>query len=318
MRYHCLKTALLLSALIAFGPADAFAARRDRCNDYLPAKINVQTFFDPVDYQSTPMLKIRAVEQKINHEGRPEAWPVGLSTGELYLQVTTDVFKMHSGTDNFNCGQVRAITVRFGFKDNTIYVAKEFPRRSCPFRTVLEHEEKHKTVDRAILEEFSKQMETRLKDVAEDIGMLQVPVNTAVDQQISDRLHMEVDKITQEIQEARGTRQSDIDTTEEYERISQSCDGQLREVVNDRLELLELSSPGITQFRIQKKPEDKKVADKAEDTTSADKKSDSAPATAPNSAPRVVLDNKKPDDAKVETPAGSSSGSSETTSFSIH
>ena len=251
MRYFFLKSlasiALLLPMLQAFCGAPAFAAAEGSCNGYVPARIDVQVFFDPVDYQYyTPMLAIRKISNDGKENGQSEAWPVGLSTGQIYLKATTDILKMRSGYSQTACTQIKAMRVQFGFKDNKIYVAREFPRRSCPFRQVLEHEEKHKNVDRSILKDYQDRLRADFAAFAMEIGVLRGGGGGA-ERQIDAMLKDRLDKLSQELQSERRARQGQVDSEEEYQRIQDSCDGQLMEVVQQRLDLLEETYPGISK-----------------------------------------------------------------------
>lgn len=250
MRYDFLKCLALfapaLMAMQAFCGVPAFADSEGGCNDYVPARVDVQVFFDPVEYKYyTPMLEVRKMSDEKKEGVHPEAWPVGLSTGLIYLKATTDILKVRSGYGQTTCTQVRAIRVQFGFKDNKVYVAKEFPRRSCPFRKVLEHEEKHKTVDRAILKDYQDRLREDFAAFAKEIGMLRGGGN-GPERQINAMLGERLDKLSEEMQSDRQYRQGQVDSAEEYERIQASCDGQLMETVRQRLELLEETYPGIS------------------------------------------------------------------------
>jgi hypothetical protein len=64
-----------------------------------------------------------------------------------------------------------------------------------------------------------------------------------IDAMLKDRL----DKLSQELQSERRARQGQVDSEEEYQRIQDSCDGQLMEVVQQRLDLLEETYPGISK-----------------------------------------------------------------------
>ncbi|MDX1922088.1 MAG: hypothetical protein SFW65_03035 [Alphaproteobacteria bacterium] len=228
------------------------ASNTEGCNNYVPTEVDVKVQYDEVDYDyTTPMLKIRDLSEggKGKDSLHSEAWPVGLSTGEMYFRVNSDIMKMRAGYSQTTCGQIKSIQVEFGFKDNKIYVAKEFPKRSCPFKVVLAHEEKHKAVDRALLEDHSEKIRIAMRDIAKKIGVVQSASAVVVEDQINSVLNQEVNKLMRGVEDDLKERQKEVDTKEEYQRVTDSCEGRTMEIVQQRLELLEESHPGITKVR---------------------------------------------------------------------
>ena len=249
-----MQNLILLVAIvfsIAVHAPQAFAASdTEGCNTYVPTEVNVKTNYDEVLYDFTqPMLKIRDLSERGKGKDNlhSEAWPVGLSTGEMFFSVTSDIMKMRTGYSQTTCGQIKAIHVEFGFKDNKIYVAKEFPKRSCPFKEILGHEEKHKAVDRTILDEYTDKMRIAFRDAAKKIGVVQSSSASVIDDQLNSAFNQAVDKISRQIEDDLKDRQKEVDSKEEYQRVTDSCDGRTMEIVNQRLEILEESHPGITK-----------------------------------------------------------------------
>jgi hypothetical protein len=223
-------------------------AQTDGCGSYIPTVIDVQPIYDDIVYDFyTPMLKIKALSEKESGGGKGEQWPVGLSTGEMYFSVTTDTSKMRGTYSTATCGQVKAVHVQLGFKDNIIYVAKEFPRRSCPFKTVLKHEERHKAIDREILETYTEKAKQIFADAAQKIGVIRSAAPQLIDDQIHAAIGDATERLTKAMQDDHATQQRAFDSKEEYQRVSDSCDGRTMETIHDRLDILEQTRPGITR-----------------------------------------------------------------------
>jgi hypothetical protein len=238
---------LLAACAVVFAPS-ARAASSIGCSDYAPAVIEIRPQFGAVDYDTgQPMLKIRALAEAGVSGTQSESWPVGLSVGEFYLNITKDVFKIRSPYDPSTCGQVKALHVDIGFQKNVIYIAREFPKRSCPYRIIEEHEEKHKDVDRELLNEYADKAKVFFTDTAKKIGMVRGGSGAAIDGEIGDEITQAMDQFTGDIEAERRRRQKEVDSNEEYARVSASCEGNLMEIVNDRLALLEETQPGITK-----------------------------------------------------------------------
>lgn len=235
------------------GPSLGIAADDvEGCNAFVQPVIDVQPQFDQTEYDySLKMLQIKELanlgKESVKGSKHTEQWPVGLSTGELFFTASYDKLKMMVSGGQMACGQVSGVHITMGFKNNKIYVAKEFPKRSCPYREVLGHEEKHKAVDRIIVDEYSEKVRVALTDLTKKIGVIKASTPAIVDDKIDSLMNQTIQKFTKEIDEAHIERQKKVDTKEEYQRVTDSCDGQTMEIVNSRLKILEETHPGITQ-----------------------------------------------------------------------
>jgi hypothetical protein len=229
-------------------------AAANTCNEYRQAMITVKPIFEDVkyDYQKS-MMKIRQMADEQGEEHHAETWPVGLASGQLYLRVNSSIFKSRTSRDPSTCGQIKSILVELGFLNNTIYVAKELPKRSCPFKTVLGHEERHKDVDRQLLEEYTEKAKEFFQKGADEIGMIRHPAAAAIDAQVNAYMNDAMEYFSKELEQERKQRQKEVDSPEEYQRVEQACGGLLMDIVRERLALLEATYPGITKST-EKKP----------------------------------------------------------------
>ncbi|MBY0428164.1 MAG: hypothetical protein K2Q32_02980 [Alphaproteobacteria bacterium] len=234
-------------------PAAAIAeGDTEGCSAFVTPVVDVLPQYDETEYDfSTPMLKIKEIadssQETVKGSKHTEERPVGLSTGELFFTANYDKLKMMVANGQMACGQVSSVHIVMGFKNNKIYVAKEFPKRSCPYREVLGHEEKHKAVDRQIVEEYSEKIRATLIELTNKIGIIKASSPTIVDDKIDSLMNQAIRKVTKEIDEEHIARQKKVDTKEEYKRVTDSCDGQTMQIVNDRLKILEETHPGSTQ-----------------------------------------------------------------------
>lgn len=239
-----LRVFFLLGVLI---PLCGAATAGPECGSPPPASVQVEPVFDAVSYEFyTPMTQIKAMANADNPNHQREQWPVGLSAGELFVRMASEVqTRQQAGMPGTICGSLKSLTVRLGFTNNVIYVAKEFPRRSCPHRTVLQHEERHKNVDRQLLEEYAQKARYLFERLAQDLGIVAHANVSMVEAELNGRINDELKKFTDAMSAERARRQVAIDHEDEYAKVSASCDGQLMEVVNQRLDLIRDSDPGF-------------------------------------------------------------------------
>ena len=108
----------------------------------------------------------------------------------------------------------------------TIYIANEFPPGTCMHNAIMEHEQKHITVDREIVNKYAALVGQALQnDVARYAVFGPVPASnqeatlSMIKTRIQTILRQYINQMTQE----RKARQQQIDNLNEYERVNKSC-----------------------------------------------------------------------------------------------
>ncbi len=226
--------------LILFAAGTGHAAPNS-CSDGAAAIVTVTPTFDDVSYDfRESMMTIRQLASSggVKNSQHVE-WPVGLSAGELAVRLNSQFQSKRNPYDNSICGSIRGLQIEIGFTKNIIYVAKEFPSRSCPFKEVLAHEEKHKAVDRAMLDEFAAKAQTYFEDVVKTMGVIQENDPARIEAEFNQRLNVKLNSFVEEMNATRILRQQGVDSPEEYKRVSAVCDGQVNDIVVQRLQLIE-------------------------------------------------------------------------------
>ncbi|MBI1273551.1 MAG: hypothetical protein GC131_05665 [Alphaproteobacteria bacterium] len=159
--------------------------------------------------------------------------PVGLATSELITDIRYDI----SVVDNmrgYACGQITSLRLDVGFRDNTIYVAREIPRRSCSYKEVLEHEHKHVTTDERFLSEAMPRIKKYMKAALAEIGHVQAASRADMEEMFNQKMNLYMKELINNMSRERQILQGNVDTPEEYRRITYSCDGQLIEILRMR------------------------------------------------------------------------------------
>ncbi len=113
--------------------------------------------------------------------------------------------------------------------DPTIVIAKEVARDRCMKNAVVEHEMKHVNVDRAIVNEYAQTMGRKIFDALSERGfkseVVRLSSMDAVVQRMQDTVFQVVDLEYRKMELDRLERQRAIDSREEYERVSNLCEG---------------------------------------------------------------------------------------------
>ena len=119
------------------------------------------------------------------------------------------------------------ITVRYGFSPMTVYVAREFPPGSCAYREIHAHEMRHVRAYQDHLKAIEKPIADALQARFAGTAPWRGPkgeANARLQQELQERW---VPYVKREINKVDAA-QALIDTPEEYARVAESCNGEVR------------------------------------------------------------------------------------------
>ena len=219
-----LATACLLAAAGAHAERTPFQVR---CEDSLSKTVTVLTA-QQSGYTVDTHLSYKALTSM--H---------GLAAGAVKVagltQTDSRVKMGYTGTllqdpeSGYECIAPR-IEVKLYYVPVVIYVAREFPAGSCAYNEILKHELRHMHAYMQDLPRVEKTVRDALARRFQD-KPLYAPSGTAmsaltreVDNGWMDYIKAELHKVDAE--------QARIDAPEEYARLSQACDGEIRNVLN--------------------------------------------------------------------------------------
>ncbi|MGQ9369899.1 hypothetical protein [Azospirillum sp. ST 5-10] len=224
---RALLAALAVSAAALWPPAAA-AAESPGCPSFEPPTVTVDLRMAPLSHDFG-----RSVDQLAALPGRAPG-PAGAGRGHV-LGLTQVEFGERSeiavgfqrlGDGSF-CGALSTVDITFGAQERTVYVARELPRGSCIHDEVLTHEMRHVAVDEALVEEYRPIVKRRLDSVVGRVGTKRGRSQNQVMSALRRPVEAEMKKILRDFAREREKRQARIDTVDEYERVSQSCDGEV-------------------------------------------------------------------------------------------
>lgn len=161
-----------------------------------------------------------------NHET-----PVGLTAASLKLDSRFEIKLRTNTNDPMVCAQISALTLHFGFDDTMVYMARELPQPSCSYSEVLGHEQKHVAVDQMLVDTMTPLLQKILQEAIASIGVIRASSPKVAEQQITALVHNYMKDLGSHLSEIRKKKQAQIDTPEEYDRLSRSCNGELSRLV---------------------------------------------------------------------------------------
>ena len=214
-----LATLLALSTLsTACGDDSAFASFETRCGKLPPTHFKVVAValtFERDDSQSIEALTAKSGSALATHRTK------GLTTAVFGYSADIDLNAVDDRRGSRTCGMPR-LRVELSMQPVTVFVASELATESCQHGVTLSHEMKHVEVFRQTLDRAARDLE---RDLPEAIGAeLRRAKNPG---ELQQRLVVSVrDYLAQfmgERQRLLDDEQAEVDSPEEYARVSNAC-----------------------------------------------------------------------------------------------
>ena len=160
------------------------------------------------------------------HKGaqrRKRGWkPIGLTLTKLQFRMDISINTL-SRKAKRHCATVAGVKAELGYDEITIYVAMRYPRGSCQYLSVLEHENEHLAIFRNTLARYAPKVERRLVQAASQLKPLtgRSPNQAAV--KIQKALQRQIEPLFKEMNKVMDRENDRIDTTENYHREQARC-----------------------------------------------------------------------------------------------
>ena len=216
---------LLLSCLLAL---PAGAALADECDQLPPPAVTLQRLDTSLsinrDYGYKTLTILRT------EQGPPGQAVLGLTRGTAIVKFQIRIPTFVSADGRMECASPQ-INVIYGFRPMTVYIAREFPPGSCAYQEIFEHELRHVRTYQEHLSNTERELVATLSKRFTSRGPWRGPVG-----ETRARLQDELDSrwlpyISREISRVK-TIQAEIDTPEEYARVTDSCGGEIKRKIH--------------------------------------------------------------------------------------
>lgn len=196
---------------------------------------------DPCDELPKPSVAVKRIEEKLTLNtqysykslsnmgatlARPGKDILGLTRGNAVVSFATNSPSYIDRSGRWECASPQII-VTYGLSPITVYVAREFPEGSCAYKEIYEHEMRHVKAYQAHIAEIEKVLQDALNARFSTGTPWRGPLgqtSAKLQQELNERWTPYVQREFNRVEEA----QSKIDTPEEYERVANACDGEIR------------------------------------------------------------------------------------------
>lgn len=197
---------------------------------------------DPCDELPPPSVKAKRIEEaeklnttysygsltNIGHAiVRPGNLVLGLTRGNAIVKFAISIPSYVDRNGQWECASPQ-ITLTYGFSPMTVYVAREFPPGTCAYNEIYQHEQRHVKAYQTHLASLEKEVLDLLSKRFATSGPWRGPVgqtSSRVQQELDERWTPYITRAIERVNEA----QAQIDTPEEYTRVAESCNGEIKQ-----------------------------------------------------------------------------------------
>jgi hypothetical protein len=157
---------------------------------------------------------------------RPGKQVLGLTRGYATVSYSTNSPSFIDPTGRWECTSPQ-ITLTYGLKPITVYVAKEFPEGTCAYKEIYEHEMRHVKAYQTHIADIEKVLADTLNarfNTGSPWRDLVGQTSVKLQQELNERWTPYVQREFNRVEEAHAK----IDTPEEYERVANACNGEIK------------------------------------------------------------------------------------------
>ena len=203
------------NALAHMSPGGSF---EERCN-VLPES-GVQVALKPFSVVENRTVPYVALTQ-ISDGPSPAHRTIGLTRANFGHRSSIDVKGLEDRSGNRACVRP-SVQVELFLRPMTVYVAREYADDPCRSRTIREHEQRHVDVYAAYALEAVDGLTLRLRDIVGAAPHFAATVGEA-QRALDRRLEDTLEAFMRESERTLATRQAQVDTPEEYARVTSAC-----------------------------------------------------------------------------------------------
>ena len=204
------------------------SANSAACKAAARPKINVTASTKDVRHDHTKS-KAQLANQKIDtvspYSHSQSVYIGGLMNGQIEIKSNVKLSWSTQTATRQSCFWYDEVNIHMEI-DPTILIAREFPKGSCEYDEILNHENKHIVVDRFIVKKYRKMMEKYINQVmgqVETYGPVHSNKTPVVRKQMTQYIEAAVNKVSDAMHAERRKRQQAVDSREEYDRVSAAC-----------------------------------------------------------------------------------------------
>ena len=226
-------SAVFILAIVFLATLPRARADDDSACDFDPnIAITVTPVFDePAIDNSKSLAEIQELSRSSTHVvPHYDNVTLGITHYEPVIEFRAPILERTMPDGSF-CAHVEHIDALVGYRNITIYIARELTADSCSAQHVMTHEQRHVAVNRALLKEYTPLIEERLYSYFRLYGRIIGPDAGFAQTMVREKASAILNEMTQKMLGENQRRQRLVDSPEEYARNNVACNGRINDFV---------------------------------------------------------------------------------------
>ncbi|MDX2028429.1 MAG: hypothetical protein SFW62_07315 [Alphaproteobacteria bacterium] len=219
--------ALLCIAFVLVSPARA--QNPQECESYPDVPVTVNPVFENPKYDFSQDIAAIQTMAKDSQRSISEKLTLGLTRYEPMLEFRLPM-KGVIFPNGLACAHAERAEITIGYRNVTVYVAREVPQGSCGFGEIMAHEQKHIDVNKQLLQDYAPMIQEKLRAYLRLNGVFRERNPDYAMQLLREKLQEIVNSLGLQMMEDNHRRQQQVDNMDEYQRITLSCNGQMASI----------------------------------------------------------------------------------------
>lgn len=219
------RAVILVMALVLV-PAGAGAAPDDGAGP----EISVTVDKAPVTVDTSQGHRRLRARMMCERPGALKGHYLGLSQATIDVRLRVQVYA-RPGARGL-AGGVAAVGVELRLKDRTVYIARELPEDSCPFKAAMAHEMRHVAIDDALVNRFKDRLQSAVRKAAAEIGRVRGETRADLMAAVRAPLEAVLQREMAALRRERAKRHAAFDTAEREGASRDRCDPPARAYLN--------------------------------------------------------------------------------------
>ncbi|MEQ8664224.1 MAG: hypothetical protein RIC16_00730 [Rhodospirillales bacterium] len=148
--------------------------------------------------------------------------PIGLTVAELGLSVAVSV-RSELLSDGRYCSTLNAVDATVGYDVIDVYIAREYPRGSCQYSVILDHERRHVVVFQSTLDEYVPTLQRLLEEKSAAVEPIMGRNRKRAARKMQTDIQTAVKELLNQISKTLDVRNARLDTGDRYRQEQEQC-----------------------------------------------------------------------------------------------
>jgi hypothetical protein len=192
------------------------------------ARVDVRWRSEPIKYdnsKTTGELNQRDIDSENPYGVHVSTDVGGLMSGKMEYKSGIQISTVRYPTSRVSCLWIDKVIVDIVI-DPTIHISSDYPKGTCRYNAILEHEHKHVAIDRKVVIDHLDRIRSATANAVTKVGMVGPKADETADdfkKKMTEYVQGAIKGAADAMYADRVKRQKALDNKEEYDRVSAKC-----------------------------------------------------------------------------------------------